>query len=231
MTERGQAKILDFGLAKLTPGSAGVPPATRGNATAGKTPALPGDKPTRSVDPEHLTSPGVAMGTVAYMSPEQARGEQVDARTDLFSFGAVLYEMSTGRPAFGAGTTAAIFGAILYEAPASPCQLNPELPLKLEEIILKALEKERDTRYQVAAEMRADLKRLRRETTSGRAAAATIASQTSRAASGRTAKDPRVPLWKRRLGLVAFAVTAVAAAIVVYAATRPLPPPKVLSYT
>ena len=200
VTQRGQAKILDFGLAKLTPGNAGILPAISRPFTAGGTPALPGDggedaaATVGSIDPAHLTSPGVAMGTVAYMSPEQARGEKLDARTDLFSFGAVLYEMATGRPAFGAGSTGAIFGAILHEAPLSPRQVNTGLPLKLEEIILKALEKDRDTRYQVAAEIRADLKRLKRDTDSARTPASSLGTGAQQVAPPPTQRR-RVLLW------------------------------------
>ncbi len=157
ITQRGEAKILDFGLAKIILAKmAGA----MGAAAMG----------TANEDDEHLTLLGVAMGTVAYMSPEQALGENVDARTDLFSLGAVLYEMATGRQAFAGSTTAAIHDAILNRTPASPLRLNPELPTKLEEIIAKALEKDRHLRYQSASEMRADLKRFRRDTDSGRGA-------------------------------------------------------------
>ncbi|MGE5327508.1 MAG: protein kinase domain-containing protein, partial [Deltaproteobacteria bacterium] len=152
-----QAKILDFGLAKLAPAG--------GKRESGKT---EGAGLTASVDEQFLTSPGQALGTVAYMSPEQARGEELDARTDLFSFGVVLYEMATGRPAFSGNTTAVIFTSILKENPVPPATVNPGLPLKLEEIILKSIEKDRDLRYQTAAEVRGDLKRLRRDTDSGR---------------------------------------------------------------
>ncbi len=164
-----QAKILDFGLAKLVVGERSALPREGG--------ALPyQDTPTATIEPEQLTSPGVAMGTVAYMSPEQARGEELDARTDLFSFGAVLYEMATGRQAFSGNTSAVIFQAILDREPLPALRLNPELPPKLEEVISKALEKDREVRYQHAADIRADLKRLKRDTDSGRATPRTAAS-------------------------------------------------------
>jgi serine/threonine protein kinase len=123
---------------------------------------------TAFLNDEHLTSPGVAMGTVAYMSPEQARGEELDARTDLFSFGAVLYEMTTGRRAFTGNTTALMFDALLHHEPAPPSELNTKVPADLERLILRTLEKDREMRYQTASDLKADLKRLRREHESGR---------------------------------------------------------------
>jgi Tol biopolymer transport system component len=204
VTGRGQAKILDFGLAKLSV-------ASQAGADA--------NAPTVESSAEQLTSPGTALGTIAYMSPEQVKGKDLDARTDLFSFGAVLYEMCTGTRPFRGETSGVIFDCILNKAPAPPLRLNPALPLKLEDIINRALEKERDLRYQHASDMRVELQRLKRDSESGKA----LTTGAVAVAPAGLKKPSRWLMWS------GIAVLIVCAALLALWLRAPLPPPRVVA--
>jgi eukaryotic-like serine/threonine-protein kinase len=221
VTTRGQAKILDFGLAKLAP------------AVAAVSDRRPGDADIAATTEESLTSTGMVVGTVDYMSPEQVLAKEVDARSDLFSFGLVLYEMATGRQAFAAGSPGIIFDAILHKVPTPPVRLNPDCPTELEHIISKALEKDRAVRYQTAADLRADLQRLKRATETAQPVGAGLVP-----AQGRPQGAPLRKHWRLALAVSGAVIVVIAVLLAFNVAglrdrlfSTPSPPMKVVPFT